>query len=84
MRPALAEIAEVRGRRPRKVSELLRRGLLAEAPAAKTALAWRLDADGSGVTLTVTDTGVAALEPRVAPEPRPIASAGSKIQLGCY
>jgi Protein of unknown function (DUF3489) len=66
--------------REKAITELLRRGLLAEAPAAKTALAWRLDADGSGVTLTVTDAGVAALEPRAAPESRPIASAGSKSE----
>jgi Protein of unknown function (DUF3489) len=59
--------------RDKAITELLRRGLLAEAPAAKKSLAWRSDADGSGVTLTVTDAGVAALEPSVAPEPRPAA-----------
>jgi hypothetical protein len=66
--------------REKAIAELLRRGLLAEAPAAKTSLAWRSDTDGSGVTLTVTDAGVAALEPSGAPEPRPIACAGSKSE----
>jgi hypothetical protein len=61
--------------RDKAISELIQRGLLAEAPAAKTSLAWRSDADGRGVTLTPTEAGVAALEPSVAPEPRPVATA---------
>jgi hypothetical protein len=55
------------------VAGLLKRGLLAEAPTAKKSLAWRSDAAGTSVTLTVTDVGLAALEPRVAPEQRPAA-----------
>jgi hypothetical protein len=68
----------------RDAAALLKRGLLAEAPAAKKSLAWRSEADGTGVTLIVTDAGLAALGPSVAPEPRPAAqgrlgtSAGSK------
>jgi hypothetical protein len=35
------------------VTALLKRGLLAETPAAKKSLAWRSEADGTGVTLSV-------------------------------
>ena len=64
---------------------LLKRGLLAEAPAAKKSLAWRSETDGTGVTLIVTDAGLAALGPSGAPEQPPAAetrgrSAGSKSE----
>ena len=71
--------------RDKAIVALLKRGLLAEAPAAKKLLAWRSEADGTGVTLIVTEAGLAAWEPSVAAEQHPVPqtrgrSGGSKSE----
>lgn len=62
------------------VRALLKRGLLMAGPTARKSALWRTGATGEPLTLTVTDVGVAALEP-AASKPTPIAvskNAGTK------